>query len=246
VTAFQECQLSSERPLQANNPRFFRKARYGTDKFVLVRRTKIHYIEAGQGEPVILIPGTPSTSRIWNRVMPELDANYKLLALDYLPAEDIKTGTKPEAIIREQADTIAEMLRQLGLKKVNLMGGNLGGAVAFNLAARYPDLVERVISLSGIIGFEVKIAKKDGKEAANLLEEEAKAIKCPILYMYGTKTADGELPLARNLEFLQKNHPQAWIIALEGGIFEIALKNPQEITGLMQDFLKFKPGIRIG
>jgi pimeloyl-ACP methyl ester carboxylesterase len=238
--------LSPEQPLQANNPRFFRKARYGTDKFVLLGRTKIHYIEAGQGEPVILIPGTPSTSRIWNRVMPELEANYQLLALDYLPAEDIKTAPKPEEIIREQADQIAGMARQLRLKKVNLMGGNLGGAVAFNAAARYPDLVERVVSLSGLIGFETKKTKKDGKAAANPLEEDAISIKCPILYMYGTKTAAGELPLAHNLEFLQKNYPQAWIIALEGGIFEIALKNPQEITSLMQDFLKFKPGIRIG
>lgn len=239
--------MNSERPLQANSQRFFRKARYGTDKFVLVRHSKIHYIEAGQGEPVVLIPGTPSTSRIWNRVMPSLEADYRLLALDYLPAEDIKSENQPENPIREQADQIAEMVRQMRLEKVNLMGGNLGGAVAFNLAARYPDLVERVISLSGFIGFDRKKTKKaKAADTNNPLEEDAKAIKCPILYLYGTKTASSELPLTRNLDFLQKNHPQAWIIALEGGIFEIALKNPQEITGLIQDFLKFKPGIRIG
>ena len=214
---------------------------------MLVRHFKIHYIESGQGEPVMLIPGTPSTSSIWNRVMPSLEANYRLLALDYLPMEDIKSGPKPEDKIREQADQIAEMVGQMRLKKINLMGGNLGGAVAFNMAARYPDLVERVISLAGFIGFENKTPKKaKAADTTNPLEENAKAIKCPILYLYGTKTASSELPLTRNLDFLQKNHPQAWIIALEGGIFEIALKNPQEITGLIQDFLKFKPGIRIG
>jgi pimeloyl-ACP methyl ester carboxylesterase len=245
--------VSSERPLQVNNPRFFRKARYGTDKFVLVGHNKIHYIEAGQGEPVLLIPGSQSSSRVWNHLMPLLEGQYHLLALDLSSLEESQNPQKPEESVRRQADLIANMILQLKLGKVNLIGANLGGAIAFNLAARFPDLIERAVGISGYINVPVEATRalsKTPKEAekiiAGKLEEEAKAIKCPLLYLYGTKTNPRELPLAHNLEYLQKNHPQAWIVALEGGIFEIALENPNEITNLLIDFLKFKPGLRIG
>jgi pimeloyl-ACP methyl ester carboxylesterase len=245
--------MSSERPLQVNNHRFFRKARYGLDRFVLVRQDKLHYIEAGQGEPVILIPGSPSSSRVWNHLMPLLEGQYRLLAMDYLAVEEKHNLKKLEEFVRWQADLMALVVKQLKLNKVNLIGANLGGAVAFNLAARYPELVERVVGISGYIGVSTERSrplpealKQPDKPVISQLEEEAKTVRCPILYLYGTKTNPRELPLAHNLEYLQKNHPQAWIVALEGGIFEIALGNPKEITALLSDFLKFKPGLRIG
>jgi pimeloyl-ACP methyl ester carboxylesterase len=245
--------LSSERPLQVNNHRFFRKARYGIDKFVLVRRDKIHFIEVGQGEPVLLISGSLSSFRLWNRLMPLLEGQYRLLALDSLAAEDNQNLRKREESVRQQADLIASMVKQLKLGKVNLIGASLGGAIAFNLAARYPDLVARVVGISGHIGVPVELVKPPlkavksvEKPALSLLENEAKAIQCPILYLYGSKTNPHELPIAHNLEYLQNNHPQAWIVALEGGIFEIALQHPQEISALFLDFLKFQPGLRIG
>ncbi len=245
--------MSSERPLQVNNQRFFRKARYGRDRFVLVRHDKIHFVEVGQGEPVLFIPGSHSSFRIWNRLMPLLEHQYRLMALDHVDLTEIKNPQQTEAAIRRQADLMAAMIQQMKLGKVKLIGANLGGAAAFNLAARYPELVEHVVSISGYIGArsgqphpDSKSVEQTDKPFVSLLAEDARAIKCPIFYLYGTKTDSREFPLAYNLDFLQRNHPQAWIVALEGGIFEIALKNPAEITALIADFFKFKPGIRIG
>ena len=53
--------MSPEKSLQVSSARFFRKAKYGLDKFVLIGKRKIHYVEAGQGDPIILIPGSGST-----------------------------------------------------------------------------------------------------------------------------------------------------------------------------------------
>ncbi|HSW58851.1 MAG TPA: alpha/beta hydrolase [Dehalococcoidales bacterium] len=245
--------MNSQRPLQVNNPRFFRKSRYGRDKFVLIRRDRIHYVDAGQGEPVIWIPGSRSSFRIWNRLFPALEKNYHLMALDALDLKDLNHAGKVEESIRRQADLIAALIDQLKLGKVNLISGHTGSAVAFNLAARYANLVERLVSLAGYIGIGPAPPDHDSNSQTkqdvvkNLnLEEEAKAVKCPILYLYGSKTNLREVPLKHNLAYLQKNHPQAWIVSLEGGIFETAVANPREITALLADFFKYKPGIRIG
>ena len=126
------------------------KPRYGTDKFISVYGYNLHYVEAGEGEPMLLIPGAFSTYRHWNRIIPYLSEHYKLLCLDYLGVGD---SDKPKFgfgyTIEEQADLIVKMIEALQIDKVHILGVSYGGAIALNLAARYPEKVDRIISVEG-------------------------------------------------------------------------------------------------
>ena len=128
----------------------YSKPKYGTDRFVLVRDYNIHYVEVGEGEPVLLIPGAFTTYRTWNGVLLDLSPHYRVLAIDYVGVGD---SDKPELgfhyTVEEQADVIAEMIGALRLSKVNVVGASYGGAVALNLAARYPDLVNKIVCVEG-------------------------------------------------------------------------------------------------
>ena len=227
--------MDSEKSARVTHYRTIRKVNCGADKFVLVGLRKIHYVEAGKGPPMVLVPGSYNTYRIWNRLMPLLVEDSRLLALDYLGEFDYT--------VREQADLIAQIVRQLELGKVNLMGCAQGGAVVFDFATRYPELAGKIVSIGGhlIPPDEIRDKAKNPQSTTGSLHghEEATVFKSPFLYLYGTKT-NKELLLPKNLEFLQKRLPQAWIVSLEGGIFETALKNPQEVASLIQDFLKAK------
>jgi pimeloyl-ACP methyl ester carboxylesterase len=125
-------------------------ARYGQDRFAEVEGYRVHYVEAGNGHPVILIPGSMSTYRAWNRMIPLLSSQYRLLALDYVGTGD---SDKPKKgfryTIQEQADLVARMIQQLGLGQAHLIGVSYGGAIVLNLAARYPHLVGKVVSIEG-------------------------------------------------------------------------------------------------
>ena len=130
--------------------KIYSKPQYGVDKFVVVQGYNIHYVEAGEGEPILLIPGAFSTYRHWNRIIPYLSKHYKLLCLDYLGVGD---SDKPRSgfgyTIEEQADLIVKMIEALQISKVQIFGVSYGGAIALNLAARYPEKVDKVISIEG-------------------------------------------------------------------------------------------------
>ena len=130
--------------------RVFSKAEYGSDRFILVRDYNIHYVEVGEGQPVLLIPGAFTTYRTWNRVLPELSLHDRVLAVDYVGVGD---SDKPEQgfhyTVEEQADVMAEMIAALRLPRVNVVGASYGSAVALNLAARYPGLVNKVVCIEG-------------------------------------------------------------------------------------------------
>jgi len=128
----------------------YSKSKYGQDRFVVVQNRNIHYVETGEGQPVLLIPGAWSTYRYWNRITPLLSKHYRLLALDYLGAGDSdKPGSGFGYTVEEQADLIAGIIEALQVSKVHIIGTSYGGSIALNLAARYPDRVGKIVSIEG-------------------------------------------------------------------------------------------------
>ncbi|RPI09716.1 MAG: alpha/beta fold hydrolase [Zetaproteobacteria bacterium] len=109
-----------ERPLHA-------AATHGADRFVRVGEHTIHYVEAGAGRPILLIPGAFTTYRAWDRVLAGLSSHALVLAVDYLGIGD---SDKPESgfgyAVEEQADAIAGMLPALGLSDVTVVGASCG------------------------------------------------------------------------------------------------------------------------
>jgi pimeloyl-ACP methyl ester carboxylesterase len=128
----------------------YSRSEYGVDKFVVVGGYNVHYVEVGEGEPVFLISGAFSTYRHWNRMIPYLSKHYKLLCIDYIGAGD---SDKPVSgfgyTIEEQADLMVKMMEALQISKVHILGVSYGGAIALNLAARYPDKVDKIVSIEG-------------------------------------------------------------------------------------------------
>jgi pimeloyl-ACP methyl ester carboxylesterase len=126
------------------------KAEYGEDEFLEIDGYQIHYVEIGKGKPVLLIPGSFSTYRVWNAIVPRLSEEYRLLALDYLGTGD---SDKPRSgfgyTIGEQADIAARLILKLRLGKTHLIGASYGGAIVLNMAARYADVVGKVVSIEG-------------------------------------------------------------------------------------------------
>jgi pimeloyl-ACP methyl ester carboxylesterase len=126
------------------------KAEFGDDEFVEIDSRQIHYVEAGKGAPVILVPGSFSTYRTWNPILPMLAKQLRVLALDYLGTGDSdKPSDGFQYSIGEQADVIAKFIRTLRLGKTHVAGASYGGAIVFNLAARHPELVGKVVSIEG-------------------------------------------------------------------------------------------------
>jgi pimeloyl-ACP methyl ester carboxylesterase len=126
------------------------KADFGEDEFAEIDGYRLHYVEAGKGAPILLIPGSFSTYRVWNPILPILAKESRVLALDTLGVGD---SDKPRLGFRysigEQADVIARFIRILRLGRTHLVEASYGGAIVFNLAARHPDVCGKIVSIEG-------------------------------------------------------------------------------------------------
>lgn len=94
--------------------------------------------EQGTGETVVLIHGFCGSSAYWERVLPALSKECRVLAVD-LRGHGKSPLPNGEFSIEDMAEDVAKVLNQEEAGKVFLFGHSLGGYVSLAFAERYPD-----------------------------------------------------------------------------------------------------------
>lgn len=119
--------------------------------FADVGEVTLHYVEAGEGETLVLLHGWPQTWFEWRHVMPELAKQYRVVAPDLRGLGD---STRPLSGYdkRTMAEDIWRLVNgHLGQERFCLVGHDWGGPTAFALAAAHPEAVRRLAILDVVI-----------------------------------------------------------------------------------------------
>lgn len=117
----------------------------------LRRREFLHYINEGEGPPVILIHGISQAMTDWFRLRPELvSAGYSAIAVDLLGHGDSPKPTDSSFYtMRTIYGTFESWLDALRLDPPYfLVGHSLGGYLSLYYALRHPDLVRAMILIN--------------------------------------------------------------------------------------------------
>ncbi len=106
----------------------------------------IHYVMGGQGEPVLLVHGHPETWYAWRKIMPALAQHYTLIVPDMRGYGD---SSKPETGYEKHivAEDLHQLLQSLNVQRYYLVAYDMGGPVAYALAAAHPEQVIRFVSM---------------------------------------------------------------------------------------------------
>jgi pimeloyl-ACP methyl ester carboxylesterase len=106
--------------------------------------------EAGQGQPVVLIPGLFGSAYSFRHVLPLLAAQgFRAIVVEPLGIGFSSRPEKADYSLNTQADRIASVLDHLELRGAVLVPHSVGAAMAFRLAYRRPELVRAIVSLEG-------------------------------------------------------------------------------------------------
>jgi pimeloyl-ACP methyl ester carboxylesterase len=116
---------------------------------VSVRGVDYHYEVRGQGDPLLLLHGgLTEGGGMFTPVLPALAAGGRqAITVDLQGHGRTNLGNRPircESI----ADDLVEVLKKLGLPKLDVLGYSFGGCVALRLAIQHPDRVRRLAIVS--------------------------------------------------------------------------------------------------
>ncbi|MBR0739299.1 alpha/beta hydrolase [Bradyrhizobium liaoningense] len=116
-------------------------------KQVNVNGTQLAYVEAGQGDPAVLVHGGLQDYRFWLQHLEVLAKNHRVIVYsrqNHFPNATSKDGLPDGAADVHGAD-LAAMLTELGVKRAHIVAHSSGAHAALFFAANHPEMVRTLI-----------------------------------------------------------------------------------------------------
>lgn len=108
----------------------------------------IHYMEEGDGEPLVLVHSIGQSIYTWRSLFHSLAQSYRVIAVD-LPGFGYSSRPADYTYtIEEQSRSLELFLDAIGIESTHFMAFSMGGAYVTDLCLRHPERAGRVILLS--------------------------------------------------------------------------------------------------
>tara|TARA_B100001778_G_scaffold316133_1_gene302797 strand:- start:1591 stop:2517 length:927 start_codon:yes stop_codon:yes gene_type:complete len=134
-------------------------------RFVEVDGTFVHYVDEGDGIPIILLHGTGASLHTWDLWAERLKDKYRVLRIT-LPGFGLSGPRSDKKYkIKDYVNLLESFVEKIGVKKFYLAGNSLGGSIAWLYTSFYDKKVKKLILInsSGFefdeIPFVIKIAR---------------------------------------------------------------------------------------
>ena len=137
---------------------------------------QLHYRCTGEGEPLLLLHQTASSSEQFEPLMPTLAATHRVLALD-TPGYGMSDPLSHQCTIADYARSVVDFLDALQIEQTSIFGRHTGAAIACEVAAAYPHRVDKLIVYGvpyyeePIEAFQVRLRRFHLKEDGSHLTE---------------------------------------------------------------------------
>jgi pimeloyl-ACP methyl ester carboxylesterase len=110
----------------------------------------LRVVEEGKGTPVLLLHGFPDSSHLWRHQIPALtNAGFRVIAPDL---RGFGGSDKPQTVqdyaLPVLLGDVTGIMDGLGVERTHVVGHDWGAALAWMLAALFPDRVHRLVALS--------------------------------------------------------------------------------------------------
>ena len=106
---------------------------------------RYHYLDEGEGDPLLLVHGNPTWSFYWRNIILGLRDRYRLITVDHIGCG---LSDKPQDYpytLAQHTENLSQLVRELDLKNVTLLAHDWGGSIGLGAAAADPERFARYV-----------------------------------------------------------------------------------------------------
>lgn len=121
-------------------------------KYIPVLGSNMHYVEEGEGDPILFIHGIPTSSYLWRNVIPSLSPLARCIAVDLI---GLGKSDKPDIKYRvfDHIKYIEGFIKALKLKNLTLVLHGWGSVIGFDYAMRHEDNVKALAFMESYVRY---------------------------------------------------------------------------------------------
>ncbi len=109
---------------------------------------RVHYLDEGEGRPLVLMHGNPDWSFLYRDMIPSLSQHFRCIAMDY-PGFGLSDHPSPDAYgfrPQDHARIAAELVEHLDLDDAVMVTQDWGGPIGMDVASRSPERFTGLVS----------------------------------------------------------------------------------------------------
>ena len=110
--------------------------------------TRVHYLEAGVGEPLLLLHTVGQSLYTWRNVFNALSEHYRVIAIDLLGHGYSGRPEQFDYTIAEQTEALRMFMDAKGIESAHIAGFSMGAIYALDFVIKYPDRVGKAVLVS--------------------------------------------------------------------------------------------------
>ncbi len=111
-------------------------------------QSAIHVEKRGSGDPIIFLPGFTCPGSVWKETIKHLNGSYESHTISYAGFNGLQPVDTPWYDVLKK--DLTNYIRNENLTKITLIGHSMGGNLAIDLAAEFPDRVTGLILVESI------------------------------------------------------------------------------------------------
>lgn len=151
-------------------------------RYATLTQGDVWYEEQGAGEPLVLIHGGAVDSRFFVHNIGPLAERFRVIAID-LWGHGRTADREGPFSLESFATDVAELIEQVAGGPAHVVGHSIGAEVALAVATRHPDLVRRLVNISGGL---------QPSDITPVLDEQIDGAVAFLGATYGEVSPDGE------------------------------------------------------
>jgi 2-hydroxy-6-oxo-6-(2'-aminophenyl)hexa-2,4-dienoate hydrolase len=181
---------------------------------------KTHYLEAGTGEPVVLVHGGGAGADAWGNwrsCLPLYAKSHRVFAVD-MPGFGLTEKPDPKRYEYNQANRnkhLADFIAKLGLGPVNVVGNSMGGATSLGVVMARPDLVKKLV-LMGSAGLDISNPDREALKSLGGYDFTVEGMRRVVRNLTGASYAVDEGLLRYRHELTLADDARAALAAIRG------------------------------
>ena len=119
-------------------------------KYIEVKGSKMHYIDEGEGDPILFLHGNPTSSYLWRNIIPHLQKQGRCIAPDLI---GMGKSDKPNIPYRfeDHYDYIEKFIEKMNLKNVTLVIHDWGSGLGFHYANTHRENIKGIAFMDALI-----------------------------------------------------------------------------------------------
>jgi len=149
-----------------------------THEYVDILGSKMAYIDVGEGDPILFLHGTPTSSYLWRNVMPHLEGQGRLIAPDNI---GFGKSDQPEMdyTFGDQYPYFQAFVEKLELKNITLVVHDWGSGLGLHYARLHPENIKGIVTMEALMA--PLLPAKSWEEYPSHKAKFSKMVRDPVL-----------------------------------------------------------------